>query len=266
MYLPDCYSMIFYHLIELPFIWLIDDVKFVLICLLDDLILGFCYINLDTVNRWTRTRIDYHSYITSEPTNQVCYCLFKYSCRPDAFHFFKKEAPAQLLSFEVSKIFKNTFFYRIPLVALLLKRWLLFSTEIIKYLHQWYVRFFYCLWKVFHSSFLSSYFHHSYYNSEENLFMKGILVRKSHCIMIREEFRLLSNINDEAESCYLFWQKALSWLMGSKYGLMMNVAKYSGSISNKTEVMLSVLAKKTHNQHLFSTMAVHVKWMTVLGL
>ena len=48
--------------------------------------------------------------------------------------------------------------------------------------------------------------------------MKGILVRKSHCIMIREEFRLLSNINDEAESCYLFWQKALSWLMGSKYG------------------------------------------------
>ena len=77
--------------------------------------------------------------------------------------------------------------------------------------------------------------------------------------MIRDEFRSLSNINDEAESCYLFWQKALSWLMGSKYGLMMNVAKYSGSISNKTEVMLSVLAKKTHNQHLFSTMAVHVK-------
>ena len=48
--------------------------------------------------------------------------------------------------------------------------------------------------------------------------MKGILVRKSHCIMIRDEFRSLSNINDEAESCYLFWQKALSWLMGSKYG------------------------------------------------
>ena len=148
----------------------------------------------------------------------MCYSLFKYSCRPDAYHFFKKEAPAQLLSFEFLRIFKNTFFYRIPLVALLPKRWLLFSTKIIKYLHQWYVQFFYCLWKVFHSSFLSSYFHHSYCNSEENLFMKGILVRKSHCIMIRDEFRSLSNINDEAESCYLFWQKALSWLMGSKYG------------------------------------------------
>ena len=53
-------------------IWLIDDVKFVLVCLLDDLILGFCYSNLDTGNRWTRARIDYHPCITSEPTNQVC--------------------------------------------------------------------------------------------------------------------------------------------------------------------------------------------------
>ena len=53
-------------------IWLIDDVKFVLVCLLDDLILGFCYSNLDTGNRWTRTRIGYHPCITSEPTNQVC--------------------------------------------------------------------------------------------------------------------------------------------------------------------------------------------------
>ena len=53
-------------------IWLIDDVKFVLVCLLDDLILGFCYSNLDAGNRWTRTRINYHPCITSEPTNQVC--------------------------------------------------------------------------------------------------------------------------------------------------------------------------------------------------
>ena len=37
-------------------IWLIDDVKFVLVCLLDDLILGFCYSNLDTGNRWTQTQ------------------------------------------------------------------------------------------------------------------------------------------------------------------------------------------------------------------
>ena len=53
-------------------IWLIDDVKFVLVCLLDDLILGFCYSNLDTGNRWTRARIDYHPCNTSEPTHQVC--------------------------------------------------------------------------------------------------------------------------------------------------------------------------------------------------
>ena len=53
-------------------IWLIADVKFVLVCLLDDLILGFCYSNLDTGNRWTQTRIDYHPCITSEATNQVC--------------------------------------------------------------------------------------------------------------------------------------------------------------------------------------------------
>ena len=33
-----------YHLIELPFDWLIDDAMFV--CLLDDLILGYCYSDL----------------------------------------------------------------------------------------------------------------------------------------------------------------------------------------------------------------------------
>ena len=37
-------------------IWLIDDAKFILVCLLDDSILGFCYSNLDTGNLWTRTR------------------------------------------------------------------------------------------------------------------------------------------------------------------------------------------------------------------
>ena len=54
-------------------IWLIDNVKFLLVCLLDDLILGFHYRNLHTGNRWTRTRLSYHPCITSEPTNQVCY-------------------------------------------------------------------------------------------------------------------------------------------------------------------------------------------------
>ena len=60
-----------YHLIELPFDWLIDDAMFV--CLLDELILGFCYSDFDMGNRWIWTRIDYHPCITSEPTNHVCY-------------------------------------------------------------------------------------------------------------------------------------------------------------------------------------------------
>ena len=50
---------------------LIDDLKFVLISSLDDLILGFCYRNLDMGHQWTQTRIDFHPGITSEPTNQV---------------------------------------------------------------------------------------------------------------------------------------------------------------------------------------------------
>ena len=69
-----------YHLIELSFacpyriiICLIDDVKLVfIVCLLNDLMLGFCYSNLDTGNRWTRSCIEYRPCITSEPTNQVC--------------------------------------------------------------------------------------------------------------------------------------------------------------------------------------------------
>ena len=60
-----------YHLYRIT-IWLTDDVKLVFVCLHDDLILVFCYNNLDTGNRWTRIRIDYHPCITSEPTNQVC--------------------------------------------------------------------------------------------------------------------------------------------------------------------------------------------------
>ena len=53
-----------YHLIELPFEWLIDDAMFV--CLLDELMLGFLLERLDIGN------INYHPCITSEPTNQVC--------------------------------------------------------------------------------------------------------------------------------------------------------------------------------------------------
>ena len=58
-----------YHLIELPFDWLIDDAKFV--CLLDKLILGFCSSDFNMGNWWIWARIDYHPYITGEATNQV---------------------------------------------------------------------------------------------------------------------------------------------------------------------------------------------------
>ena len=60
-----------YHLIELPFDWLIDDAMFV--CLLDDLILDFCYSNLiRETGGCELASSDYHSCITSEPTNLVC--------------------------------------------------------------------------------------------------------------------------------------------------------------------------------------------------
>ena len=58
-----------YHLNELPFDWLIDDAMFD--CLLDELILSFCYSEFDMENWWIWTHIDYHRCITSEPTNQV---------------------------------------------------------------------------------------------------------------------------------------------------------------------------------------------------
>ena len=47
-------------------VWLIDG----FVCLLVALILGFVTV-FDRRNRWTRTRIDYHPCITSQPTNQV---------------------------------------------------------------------------------------------------------------------------------------------------------------------------------------------------
>ena len=59
-----------YHLIELPFDWLIDDAIFV--CLHDELFLGFLLQRFDMENRWIWTRIDLHPCITSEPTKQVC--------------------------------------------------------------------------------------------------------------------------------------------------------------------------------------------------
>ena len=59
-----------YHLIGLPFDWLVDDGMFT--CLLDKLFLGFLLQRFDMANRWIWTRIDYHPCIKSEPTNQVC--------------------------------------------------------------------------------------------------------------------------------------------------------------------------------------------------
>ena len=54
-------------------IWSIDDVTLVfLVCLRNGLILAFLSQQSETGNRWTQAPIDYHPYITSEPTNQVC--------------------------------------------------------------------------------------------------------------------------------------------------------------------------------------------------
>ena len=59
-----------YHLIELLFDWLMLCCWFKFVCLL--IWLGFVTAIWHERNRWTRTRIDYHPCITSEPTNQVC--------------------------------------------------------------------------------------------------------------------------------------------------------------------------------------------------
>ena len=61
-----------YHLIELPFHWLIDDVTLVFPCLRDDLILVSLLQKSETGNWRIRTGIDYHRCITNKPINQVC--------------------------------------------------------------------------------------------------------------------------------------------------------------------------------------------------
>ena len=53
-----------------------------------------------------------------------------------------------------------------------------------------------------------------HWHSQEKQFLKGFLVGKSHCIMIRDEFRIRSNIDDGTKSRYLFCQKARSCLTG----------------------------------------------------
>ena len=52
---------------------LIYDAKFLFVYLMiwDITILGFCYNSLDTENRWTRTHIDYYTYIASKQTNKL---------------------------------------------------------------------------------------------------------------------------------------------------------------------------------------------------
>ena len=64
-----------YHLIDLPFDWLIDwwcGVNFCLFTWRFDS--KFLLQQFVTGNRWTRTRMNYHPCITSKPTNQVCLC------------------------------------------------------------------------------------------------------------------------------------------------------------------------------------------------
>ena len=55
-----------HYLIELPIDWLIDDAK--LVCLIDKMILGFCYSDFEMRNRWIWTCIDYQPCSTSELT------------------------------------------------------------------------------------------------------------------------------------------------------------------------------------------------------
>ena len=40
-----------------------------------------------------------------------------FNCRPQACNFIEKETLAQVFSCEICEIFKNTFFYKTPLVA-----------------------------------------------------------------------------------------------------------------------------------------------------
>ena len=87
----------------------------------------------------------------------------------------------------------------------------------------------------------------------------GILVRKSHCMIFKPciKVRNLSNISDgafvqkqsTAMSCYPFLQKPPSQMFGQVLHtpLMMNVAKYRESVSNKTEILFSVLAKRAQS-------------------
>ena len=89
-----------YHLIELPFEWLIDDAMFV--CLLDELILGFCYsdLTLETsrfelaltitlvlhVNRLTKCAS--HPKCASDVCNQVCWwCVYKTKLNPNILRY-----------------------------------------------------------------------------------------------------------------------------------------------------------------------------------
>ena len=74
-------------------------------------------------------------------------------------------------------------------------------------------------WSVPLSKMKTNYSYLSFYcNSEEKQFWKGILGRKSHCIMIRGKFRTLPKISHRAfvqkystaNRDYLFLQKALS--------------------------------------------------------
>ena len=84
LYLRHCYSTRFTtlsknnHLID----WWCEVIY---VCLLGDLILGFCFSNFDTGNRWIQKRIDYQPCIKNEPTNQVLHFIFTLEC-PKVLH------------------------------------------------------------------------------------------------------------------------------------------------------------------------------------
>ena len=96
----------------------------------------------------------------------------------------------------------------------------------------------------------------------KNIF-KGTLVRKSYCIMNRGKFRTLSKGNDGAKNRYvcILTRSSIMFVRVLNMPLMMTVAKYWESTSNKTKMLYSILAKKTQSTFILGNVAVPTKVM-----
>ena len=90
---------------------------------------------------------------------------------------------------------------------------------------------------------------HFYCGVQEKHFLEGILVRKSHWFMIRDEFRTLSNTNQccTRKPLPVFAENSIMVNRVLNRLLMITVAIYWESISNKAKILLSVLAKNVQS-------------------